>query len=226
MPDSTLRAALLDSGGVLMRPIGGRWNPRADFEKTVQAHAPWLDPAQFPAAIAEGDRFMGTVESTPDYKEYHRVILSALGVEAGDDLLAALVRPVEAGEILETFPEVPDTLRRLRERGVRLAVVSDAWPDLPEHHEGLGIHEFFDAYAISGVLGFRKPDPRIYRHASDALGLAPGECVFVDDDPALVAAAVELGYTGRVMARGPRPDPDPDPDLPCITSLDALLDLF
>lgn len=29
------RAALLGSGGVLMRPIGGRWNPRADFEETI-----------------------------------------------------------------------------------------------------------------------------------------------------------------------------------------------
>ena len=29
------------------------------------------------------------------------------------------------------------------------------------------------AYAISAVLGCRKPDPRMYRHAIDALGLVP-----------------------------------------------------
>lgn len=40
----------------------------------------------------------------------------------------------------------------------------------------------------------------MYRHASETLGMSPGECVFVDDDPELVAAAVELGYVGR--ARG------------------------
>jgi putative hydrolase of the HAD superfamily len=31
---------------------------------------------------------------------------------------------------LEKFPEVPRTLRELRRRGVRMAVVSDAWPEL------------------------------------------------------------------------------------------------
>ncbi|WP_030944063.1 HAD-IA family hydrolase [Streptomyces sp. NRRL S-646] len=59
----------------------------------------------------------------------------------------------------------------------------------------------FEAYAISAVLGCRKPDPRMYRHASDALGLRAAECVFVDDDPELVAAAIELGCSGRALCR-------------------------
>jgi len=32
------QAVLFDSGGVLMRPSGGRWNPRTDFEAIVLAH--------------------------------------------------------------------------------------------------------------------------------------------------------------------------------------------
>jgi putative hydrolase of the HAD superfamily len=214
-------AVLFDSGGVLVRPIGGRWNPRADFKRTVLAHVPWITPDQFAAGIAAGDRFMAAAATTPDYDDYHRVILRCLGVEPAPGLLAELRRPVEPASILETFPEVPQTLRELRHRGVRMAVVSDAWPDLPRTHAALGIGEFFDAYAISAVLGCRKPDPRMYQHASATLGLTPAQCLFVDDGPALVAAAIGLGYRGRVVCR----DGQPPGELPSITSLTELLDL-
>lgn len=219
-----LRAVLFDSGGVLMEPVGGRWNPRADFEQIVLQHASWLTDDQFAAAITVGDQFFAASVSTPDYDEYHRVILRQLGVEATPQLLSDLRQPVPPTMIVQTFPEVPGTLRELRRRGVRMAVVSDAWPGLPELHAGLGIGEFFEAYAISAMLGCRKPDPRMYHYASDALGLDPDQCIFVDDDPGLVAAAIELGYDGRAVCRG---DSTPSGcEVPAITSLEELLVLF
>jgi FMN phosphatase YigB (HAD superfamily) len=51
-----------------------------------------------------------------------------------------------------------------------------------------------------------------------ALDLPPRECLFVDDDPALVAAAIELGYRGLAVSRGPHP---PDA-VPWIATLDQL----
>jgi putative hydrolase of the HAD superfamily len=218
----TPRAALFDSGGVLMRPVGGRWNPRADFEQTVLAQAPWVTPGQMAAAIAAGDEFMAAAASTPGLDDYHRVILRHLGVRPAPELLAVLRRPVAPAVFLELFPDVRPTLGELRRRGVPMAVVSDAWPDLPRLHDGLGIGGFFGTYAISAVLGFRKPDPRIYRHASDALGLAPGQCLFIDDDPALVSAAIGLGYHGRALCRDGRPGPG----VPSIASLTEVLDLI
>lgn len=198
---SPAKALLLDSGGVLMRPVDGRWHPRADFETTVKAHAPHVTDAELAEAVREGDRFMAAAAATPDLDDYHRAMLARIGVEASAELVAALVREVPASTVLETFPEVLVTLTELRTRGVPMAVVSDAWPNLPELHAALGLDGFFDAYAISAVLGCSKPDPRMYRHASDALGLAPADCLFVDDDPELVAAALALGYQGRAMLR-------------------------
>jgi FMN phosphatase YigB (HAD superfamily) len=64
----------------------------------------------------------------------------------------------------------------------------------------------------------------MYRHASDALGLAPADCLFVDDDPELVAAAVALGYQGLAMVRGADADADAR-GVPAIRSLTELLDL-
>lgn len=204
-----------------MRPIGGRWNPRADFEQTVLDHDPSITSERFAAAIVAGDRFLTTSPSTPDHDDYHRVMLHDLGVDPTAELLADLRREVPPSAVLETYPEVVDTLEELSRRGVRMAVVSDAWPNLPELHAGLGIGQFFEAYAISAELGCNKPDPRMYHHASTALNLAPAQCLFLDDDPSLVAAAIGLGYTGRAVCRGPVTT-----KVPAITSLTELLDFF
>ncbi|MCD7438409.1 HAD-IA family hydrolase [Streptomyces lincolnensis] len=218
----TLRAVLLDSGGVLMRPKGGRWNPRADFEQILLAHEPSLTPEQLEEAVSAGDDHLAALSSTPDYDDYHRVVLRHLGVEATSRLLADLRREVAPAVYLETFPDVEETLRELSRRGVRMAVVSDAWPELPELHAGLGIRGYFEAYAISAVLGCTKPDPRMYHHASSALGLAPDQCLFVDDAPDLVAAAIGLGYAGRALCR----DSPAAADVPSVASLREILDLF
>jgi FMN phosphatase YigB (HAD superfamily) len=217
-----LRAVLFDSGGVLMQPIGGRWNPRADFEPTILSHDPSITPERFAAAIAAGDRFLAASTSTPDYNDYHRVLLAHLGIEPTPQLLAELGGPVDPATLVETFPDVTGTLHELRRRGIRMAVVSDAWPELPDLHAALGIHEFFEAYAISAELGCLKPDPRMYHHASNALGLAPAQCLFIDDTPALVAAAIDLGYAGLALRR----DTPPDAEVPSISSLTQLLDLI
>ncbi|MFD4759316.1 HAD family hydrolase [Streptomyces sp. NPDC058439] len=216
-----LRAALFDSGGVLMQPIGGRWNPRADFEQTVLAYAPSITPEQFTSAIAAGDRFLASSSSEPDRDVYHQAILCYLGVAPATQLLADLRRDVPPATILETYPDVVGTLQELSRRNVRMAVVSDNWPDLPELHAGLGIRQYFEAYAISAELGCQKPDPRMYYHASDALGLAPAQCMFIDDDPGLVAAAIALGYAGRAVCRDAVTS-----EVPFVTSLTELLELF
>jgi HAD superfamily hydrolase (TIGR01509 family) len=214
---------LFDSGGVLIQPIGGRWNPRADFEQILTAAVPTLTARDIAAAVAVGDAFLHDADGTPAYDDYHRVILGQLGVEPTGHLLTELTRPVDPRTILETFAEVLPTLRELQQRGVRMAVVSDAWPELPALHAALGMDGFFEAYAISAELGCHKPDPRMYRHASDALGLPPDDCLFLDDDPSLVAAAIALGYHGLAVLR--QPDQTSD-GVPYIRSIDALLDHF
>ena len=43
------------------------------------------------------------------------------------------------------------------------------------------IMSLFEHVVESSKLGWRKPDPRIYRHACDLLGVAPQDCVYLDD---------------------------------------------
>lgn len=49
------------------------------------------------------------------------------------------------------------------------------------------------------MIGCRKTDPRIYAAGRNFLGLTSSECLFIDDDPALVAAAIELGHQGVTL---------------------------
>ena len=100
-----------------------------------------------------------------------------------------------------------------------MAIVSDNWPGLEGLYRRLGLDAYFQAFAVSAVLGCNNPDSRMYRAGSDALGLAPHECVVVDDAPDLVAAAIELGYGGTAIVRGS----DPPTAVPWIRTLEDLV---
>jgi putative hydrolase of the HAD superfamily len=200
---------LFDAGGVLIGPVGGRWNPRFDFEDVVVAHHPFVDAGLFASAIVEGQRVLDAGPGTVARDDYHRAMLRVLGVaEASDALLRELDAPL-AVPAVEVLPGVRPVLDLLRDRGVRMSVVSDAWAGLDDVFRGLGIADHFAGFAISEVLGCRKPDPRMYAAGSDLLGLVPGDCLFVDDDPALVAAAVALGYHGVALVPDPAAIPAP-----------------
>lgn len=78
-------------------------------------------------------------------------------------------------------PGVIDTLQRLRERGFRLALISNAssgevvaWPQSP-------LAGCFDSAVFSCHCGHAKPDAGIYQHALQQLGVAAAEAAFVGD---------------------------------------------
>ena len=80
----------------------------------------------------------------------------------------------------------------------------------------------FDACVVSAEVGCAKPAAAIYQQASHLLELRPNECLFVDDVPAFVAAALELGYHGVAICRA---EPVEDPGVPSIRSLEEILPL-
>jgi putative hydrolase of the HAD superfamily len=234
-PGSPPKGLLLDIGDTLTRPIGGRWNPRFDFEQVLARHLPPVDPARFPAAFAAGERFLEESEHTPARDAYHRVMLGHLGIdEPSAALLEELDRPRPFSEVVDLFDDVEPVLSELRRRGVPIAVVSDGWasptpglpvcsPDAYPTMGDIGLHRFLDVVVFSEVLGCRKPDPRMFHTASEDLGLSAPDCLFVDNAAELVEAAVALGYQGRVIVRD---GPPPPTSAPTISSLTELLELF
>src|SRR5205085_7148348 len=75
--------------------------------------------------------------------------------------------------------------------GIRTGLISNSWGH--GRYDRSGFPELFDGVVISGEVGIRKPDPRIYRMGAEAIGLPPQECVFVDDLAFNLKPAQELG---------------------------------
>jgi putative hydrolase of the HAD superfamily len=208
-----IRGLLLDSGGVLVRPRRGRWNPRFDFEEVLRCHVPEASLNLLEAAIDAGERYLGSPENSGNRRDYHRVVLSQLGIaDPSPELLLDLERPLDE-PVFEPFPEVTDALSRARSKGLRLGVVTDNWGTsevLARLYEQVGLATFFDVIVVSEELGCRKPDSRMFDTAAAALELRRGQCLVVDDVADLVSAAIALGYHGVVVVRsGALPEQPP-----------------
>src|SRR5687767_4714009 len=75
-------------------------------------------------------------------------------------------------------------LQGLRDSGLRLGIVSNGNARAQRRKvAALGIAPYFDAVIISGAVGLRKPDPRIFRLGLRAVGAELADCWFVGDHP-------------------------------------------
>jgi epoxide hydrolase-like predicted phosphatase len=75
----------------------------------------------------------------------------------------------------------------------RTALLSNADLTLRERLTEFGLDGLFDAVVVSADVGMAKPEPEIYELAAQRLGLAAGECVFVDDLERNLEAARSVG---------------------------------
>jgi HAD superfamily hydrolase (TIGR01509 family) len=75
-------------------------------------------------------------------------------------------------------------LNALRERGLRLGIVSNAAyaPFLAWTLEHFGLAGLFEDIVVSADVGVRKPDPRIFEIALERMALSPSQAVYVGDD--------------------------------------------
>ena len=178
---------LVDFGGVLTTNI---WDSFAAFCATEE-----LDPGTIKAIFRGRGRGLellralerGELEDTAFEAEFAEL----LEVDP-EDLISRLFAGLG--------PDQPmiDALGRARRLGVPIGLISNSW--------GTGIYdraplELFQETVISGEVGLHKPQPEIYQLGAERLGLAPGDCAFVDDLAENVAGAVAVGMRG-ILHRG------------------------
>lgn len=126
----------------------------------------------------------------------------AVYTEAGVEVdVAAFHRVRRAG--YEWLPGMRELLVDLAGHGVTTVVASNYPHWIDELREGL-LAEVVDAVWSSHDLGVRKPDPAFYRLVADRLGRPPGEVAFLDDRPANVEAARDVGMPAAVADGAPR----------------------
>lgn len=92
----------------------------------------------------------------------------------------------------EIFPGVRELIRKLKDRGIRIALASSS-KNAKMVIQLLHIETEFDVVVDGTMITHSKPDPEIFLLAASKLGLAPGECLVFEDAEAGVEAAIAAG---------------------------------
>jgi epoxide hydrolase-like predicted phosphatase len=187
-----LRGLVVDYGGVLTNSLGDAmrgWVDEAgvDHDQFGGLMREWLIEGATENPVHALERGELTDQ------EFSAALAARLRRADGTALPAdGLLRTMMAGFVPNSSPMVAVVLAA-RAQGIRTALLSNSWG---LDYDRTGWNDLFDAVVISGEVGLRKPEPEIYRLAADRLGLAPEECVFVDDLAPNVRGAVRVGMVG------------------------------
>ena len=192
---SVPRGLITDWGGVLTIPVAtavAAWLEADGIDEPAYRAimSEWVREAYRANGLVNPIHALERGETRPD--EFEELLAAQLvrsdgaAVSAGGLLgrMFAEMAPVEPMYAL---------LRSLRRAGVRTGMLSNSWGN---NYPREMFSDLFDLVIISSEVGMRKPEERIFLHALAGLGLTPGQCVFIDDIDANVAAAQALGMIG------------------------------
>ena len=158
-------------------------------------------------------------------------VLEAAGVSADEELVHELNETrmkAFAENSVHLWEDSLPTLRELRARGLRTAIVSNCDHSTRPIVDELGLEREADAVVLSFEVGVAKPDPAIYQAALDALAARPEEAVLVDDQAAYCEGAEAIGIRSFLILRddADRPEGISAPgDRLVLHDLRSLLDL-
>jgi epoxide hydrolase-like predicted phosphatase len=203
-PSMGVRAVVFDVGGVLERVGAPVW------EHTWRVRL-GLSQAEFDMATLSVDPD-GLVETGAlSETQLRSQFAEALGLSPSEaDELMADVWDWYCGELDE---ELVAYVRSLRPEFKTAILSNSADGARREESRRYGFPSLVDDIVYSHEVGLAKPDPAIYRLSCSRLAVQPSETLFVDDVPANVRAAAELGLRTILHKR----------TADTITILDALL---
>ena len=221
-----LETVFLDAGGVLLYPNWWR------VSEGLAEHGVRVSPAALvdadPRARRQLDdlQVIGTTTDASRGWLFFDLVLEHAGIPRSDATAAALERLHRyhtASNLWEYVPAtVPPALDRLRGRGLKLVVVSNANGTLRAHMNRLGLADRFDDILDSADEGVEKPDPRFFDIALSRSGsrkdttIHVGDLYYVD-----VMGARSAGLRGVLLDEA---DLRPDADCPRVRSLDDLVE--
>jgi putative hydrolase of the HAD superfamily len=168
-----IRAVMFDFGGVI-------------------SSSPFEAFARFEEANGLPSGFIRTVNATnPNHNAWARLERNEVDLEAFGPLWSAEARAlghdVDGRRVLEMLageirPQMVAAIRACR-RTHKTACLTNNFlsAEAVVSEEVAAVYALFDAVLESRVLGVRKPDPRFYELACEAVGVRPDESVFLDD---------------------------------------------
>jgi putative hydrolase of the HAD superfamily len=188
-----LTTVVSDFGGVLTTPL---WEAFAAVQEEFGIQPEALGRAMAAVTEREGRNPLHELEvGRLDEERFYGML--------GDQLGADLGRPIEFHAFPELYfralapnAELIAELGALRGAGYRMGMLTNnvrEWE--PRWRAMLPVDEIFEVVVDSAFVGMRKPDPEIYALTCERLGVAPHECLFIDDFPHNCDAAAALGMT-------------------------------
>jgi len=193
---SKFRGVITDWGGVLTNPIltqvrawieadGIEWESYRDIMRAWLAEAYRAEGVRNPVhALERGECTVA---------EFERLLAAELLRIDGEAVVAdGLLGRMFASSA--TVPVMYDLIRAVRRAGFKTGLLSNSWG--AQEYPRDDFPGLFDVVVISGEIGMRKPEEQIFRHAAQALGVPPEQCVFIDDVQANIDAAQACGMTG------------------------------
>ncbi len=174
-------AVLFDAGNTLVfldyDRLAGAIASALDLPLTASAlrvHAPAAALAMEQAHLTDRER--GTA--------FLLTLFERAGVPAGrtEELRQSLLDLHQRAHLWgATEPGTRAALDRLKDAGIRLAVVSNSDGRAAAALEAAGLLDAFEFVVDSGEVGVEKPDPRIFQIALDRLGVGASDAVYVGD---------------------------------------------
>jgi epoxide hydrolase-like predicted phosphatase len=156
-----------------------------------------LDPSAIKGLFRENPEALRLVRSLEtgeiDEHEFGSRFGGLLGIEAVDGLVDRMFAGVGPDE------PMLEALRRARAAGVRTGLISNSMGE--GRYDRSTFPEFFDGVVISGEVGLHKPQPEIFQLGAERAGVAPEDCVFVDDLRENCEGAEAVGMTA-ILHRG------------------------
>lgn len=191
----TPQALFLDVGWTLLHPRQSMWQIFADVGREVDVNLRPVDAEGLVHGLVQASRSraIADLEDGASYSDSDaefaaqfdaigRFVFGAAGV-AGDPapLIQRFLDRFWNGDNWSVFPDVPDSLDRLRDLGLRLGVVSNAASSLLDFLDYHGLLDRFDFTVVSAVEGIKKPDRRIFEIALQRAGTTPADTTHVGD---------------------------------------------
>jgi putative hydrolase of the HAD superfamily len=184
-----MKGLLVDFGGVLTTNV---FDSFRDF-----CVAEGLDPDSIKRLFREDPRARGLVRSleTGELSEddFGERFGELLEIEQRDGLVDRIFGGLRPDE------RMLDALRRARAAGIRTGLVSNSMG--AGRYDRDAFPELFDGVVISGDVGMHKPQPEIFLLGAERAGVAPEDCVFVDDLRENCDGAEAVGMTA-ILHRG------------------------
>jgi putative hydrolase of the HAD superfamily len=218
---SKIRAITFDVGGTLIKP----WPSVGQIYARVAARHgfPGIPPERLNEQFAEAWR--GKVDFRHSWDDWRIVVkhtftgfMDTLAEDFFHDLYLAFAEP----GAWHVFDDVLPVLEELKNRGLRLAVVSNWDERLRVLLQRLELASWFDPIVVSIEVGHAKPAAEVFRKAVEGLRLPPEEILHVGDSPKEdVAGANDAGLEAVLLQRG---KPERDGAIGTLRELARLLD--